>query len=200
MAKIAVSMGGRAAEQVVLNTMTNGASQDIQDATGIARNMVAMFGMSDEFGMMALASRRNMYLDGGYGMDCAQDTAALMDKAVKEILDSCYKTAVEILKSSREDMDKVVEYLLEKETITGGEMVAIIEGRDPATAEDSYFSARSGHDGDRPEGIEAPAKKVHMISQKIEMPATAEEENPAENSGDTAVDTGDLPSEENKEE
>ena len=73
MAKIAVSMGGRAAEQVVLNTMTNGASQDIQEATNIARNMVAMFGMSEEFGMMALGSPRNQYLDGGYGLDCAQE-------------------------------------------------------------------------------------------------------------------------------
>ena len=101
MAKITVSMGGRAAEEVVMHTMTNGASQDIQDATGVARNMVAMFGMSEEFGMMALASRRNQYLDGGYGMDCAQDTAALMDKAVKDILDKCYKEAVEILKANR---------------------------------------------------------------------------------------------------
>ncbi len=83
MAKITVSMGGRAAEEVVMNTMTNGASQDIQDATNVARNMVAMFGMSDEFGMMALASRRNQYLDGGYGMDCAQDTAARMDRGGK---------------------------------------------------------------------------------------------------------------------
>jgi cell division protease FtsH len=74
MAKITVSMGGRAAEEVVLHTMTNGASQDIQDATQIARNMVAMYGMSDQFGMMALASRRNQYLDGGYGMDCADRT------------------------------------------------------------------------------------------------------------------------------
>ena len=72
MARITVSMGGRAAEEVVLHTMTNGASQDIQDATAVARNMVAMFGMSEEFGMMALASRRSQYLDGGYGMDCAQ--------------------------------------------------------------------------------------------------------------------------------
>ena len=120
-------MGGRVAEELVLHTMTNGAAQDIQDATGIARNMVAMFGMSDEFGMMALASRRNQYLDGGYGMDCAQDTAARMDQAVKDILDQCYQQAVEVIKASREDMDKVVAYLLEKETITGGEMVAIIE-------------------------------------------------------------------------
>ena len=83
MAKITVSMGGRAAEEVVMNTMTNGASQDIQEATSIARNMVAMFGMSDEFGMMALGSVRNQYLDGGYGLDCAQETAAVMDKEVK---------------------------------------------------------------------------------------------------------------------
>ena len=142
MAKIMVSMGGRAAEEVVMNTMTNGASQDIQDATNVARNMVAMFGMSDEFGMMALASRRNQYLDGGYGMDCAQDTAARMDQAVKDILDQCYQQAVEVIKASREDMDKVVAYLLEKETITGAEMVAIIEGRDPELVENPYHEPR----------------------------------------------------------
>ena len=93
LARIAVSMGGRAAEEVVLNTMTNGAAQDIQDATSIARNMVAMYGMSDRFGMMALASKRSQYLDGGYGMDCAQDTAAEMDEAVRVILDQCYDQA-----------------------------------------------------------------------------------------------------------
>ncbi|MEY8386058.1 ATP-dependent zinc metalloprotease FtsH [Oscillospiraceae bacterium 38-13] len=163
MAKITVSMGGRAAEEVVMDTMTNGASQDIQDATNVARNMVAMFGMSEEFGMMALASRRNQYLDGGYGMDCAQDTAARMDKAVKILLDEAYKTAVEVIRENREDMDKVVAYLLEKETITGGEMVAIIEGRDPALAENPYASTR-------PPEIEGPAKKVHMISEKILAP------------------------------
>ncbi|HIT57785.1 MAG TPA: cell division protein FtsH, partial [Candidatus Galloscillospira stercoripullorum] len=139
LAKIMVSMGGRAAEEVVLNTMTNGAAQDIQDATSVARSMVVLYGMSDQFGMMALASRRNQYLDGGYGMDCAQDTAARMDQAVKEILDQCYKAAVAVIRENREDMDKVVAYLLEKETITGAEMVAILEGRDPATAED-YLS------------------------------------------------------------
>ena len=129
MAQITVSMGGRAAEEVVMHTMTNGASQDIQEATNIARNMVAMFGMSDEFGMMALGSVRNQYLDGGYGLDCAQDTAAVMDKAVKALLDQCYKDAVALIQDNLEDMHKVVAYLLEKETITGAEMVAIIEGR-----------------------------------------------------------------------
>ena len=193
MAKIAVSMGGRAAEEVVMNTMTNGAAQDIQDATNIARNMVAMFGMSDEFGMMALASRRNQYLDGGYGMDCAQDTAARMDRAVKEILDQCYKDAVEILKDNRDDMDKVVAYLLEKETITGAEMVAIIEGRDPELVEEAYASTRT-----RSEGIEAPAKKVHMISQKIEARAeTPTEDVPAEETPEEPQE--EKPSEESEE-
>ena len=173
MAKIAVSMGGRAAEEVVMNTMTNGAAQDIQDATNVARNMVAMFGMSDEFGMMALASRRNQYLDGGYGMDCAQDTAARMDMAVKELLDKCYAEAVEILKANREDMDKVVAYLMEKETITGGEMVAIIEGRDPSLVENPYASTQSTA---RSKDIEPPARNIHIVSEPPVAPVLPEDE------------------------
>ena len=164
LAKIMVSMGGRAAEEVVLHTMTNGASQDIQEATNIARNMVAMYGMSDAFGMMALGSVRNQYLDGGYGLDCAQDTAAAMDREVQAILTQCYQQAVEVLKENLDDMHKVVAYLLEKETITGGEMVAIIEGRDPALVEDAYASTNSkpaspALDGD----VERPAKKITLF-------------------------------------
>ena len=170
MAKITVSMGGRAAEEVVMDTMTNGASQDIQEATNIARNMVAMYGMSEEFGMMALGSVRNQYLDGGYGLDCAQDTAAVMDKAVKAVLDVCYKDAVEVIRANREDMDKVVAYLLEKETITGGEMVAILEGRDPALVEGAYTSTRAKPQlsGD----IEPPARHVHIVDEPIPLPPT----------------------------
>ena len=164
LAKIMVSMGGRAAEEVVLHTMTNGASQDIQEATNIARNMVAMYGMSDAFGMMALGSVRSQYLDGGYGLDCAQDTAAAMDREVQAILTGCYQQAVEVLKENLDDMHKVVAYLLEKETITGGEMVAIIEGRDPALVEDAYAStnakpASPSLDGD----VERPAKKITLF-------------------------------------
>ena len=174
MARIAVSMGGRATEEVVLNTMTNGASQDIQEATSIARNMVAMFGMSDQFGMMALASKRNQYLDGGYGMDCAQDTAAAMDRAVKELLDECYCQAVTIIRENRADMDRVVAYLLEKETITGAEMVAILEGRDPSTAEgEAYASSLRGD-------MEPPARSIHMVSEPVLPPTpTAEGEDEA---------------------
>ena len=175
MAKITVSMGGRAAEEVVLHTMTNGASQDIQEATNIARNMVAMYGMSDEFGMMALGSVRSQYLDGGYGLDCAQDTAAVMDKQVKLILEQCYKDAVELLKENMDDMHKVVAYLLEKETITGGEMVAIIQGRDPALVEDAYASTHS-RQRPLPGDIEPPARNIHMVSESIPAPAPQEDQ------------------------
>ena len=167
LAQVTVSMGGRVAEELVLHTMTNGAAQDIQDATGIARNMVAMFGMSDEFGMMALASRRSQYLDGGYGIDCAQDTAAAMDRAVRDLIDACYKKAVEILSHSREDMDKVVEYLLEKETITGAEMIAILEGRDPAQA-DNYAAMLEREEARR-------AAKEVKTPDVIPMPGATED-------------------------
>ena len=189
MAKIAVSMGGRAAEEVVMDTMTNGASQDIQEATNIARNMVAMYGMSEEFGMMALGSVRNQYLDGGYGLDCAQDTAAVMDKAVKAVIDVCYKEAVEVIRANREDMDKVVAYLLEKETITGGEMVAILEGRDPALVEGAYTSTRTKQ---LPGDIEPPARHVHMTDEPIPMPSP-------EGDGEKGPDEGPEKPEEPKE-
>ena len=172
LAQIAVSMGGRVAEELVMHTMTNGAAQDIQDATSIARNMVAMFGMSDQFGMMALASRRNQYLDGGYGLDCADDTAATMDRAVRDIIDVCYKKATEILSESREDMDKVVAYLLEKETITGAEMVAILEGRDPALA-DQYAEEEKAISATP----EKPADPIPLSGDQDE-PAAVREETP----------------------
>ena len=176
LARIAVSMGGRAAEEVVMNTMTNGAAQDIQDATSVARNMVAMYGMSDRFGMMALASKRSQYLDGGYGMDCAQDTAAALDEAVRAILDQCYAAAVQIIRDSRQEMDAVVAYLLEKETITGAEMVAIIEGRDPAAA-------------DSPLRAEATAAPAAPAEDKTEDPPA--EDKPAEEP--PATDTPQAP-------
>ena len=165
LARIAVSMGGRAAEEVVMNTMTNGAAQDIQDATSVARNMVAMYGMSDRFGMMALASKRSQYLDGGYGMDCAQDTAAALDEAVRAILDQCYAAVVQIIRDSRQEMDAVVAYLLEKETITGAEMVAIIEGRDPAAADSPL----------RAESTATPAAPAEPVEEKPVEDKPAEE-------------------------
>ena len=175
LAKICVSMGGRAAEEVVLNTMTNGAAQDIQDATGVARSMVALYGMSDQFGMMALASRRNQYLEGGYGMDCADNTAANVDAAVAEILAQCYQKAVEVIRENREDMDKVVAYLLEKETITGAEMLAILEGRDPALA-DQYADPEEKEQARQ----SAPDQPIPLSGGQEEPVQPQPEEPPAE--------------------
>ena len=177
LARIAVSMGGRAAEEVVMNTMTNGAAQDIQDATSVARNMVAMYGMSDRFGMMALASKRSQYLDGGYGMDCAQDTAAALDEAVRAILDQCYAAAVQIIRDSRQEMDAVVAYLLEKETITGAEMVAIIEGRDPAAADSPLRAESTATAEDKtedPPAEDKPAEEPPATDTPQDPPVTLE--------------------------
>ena len=153
--------------------------------------------MSDEIGMVALGSVRNQYLDGGYGLDCAQDTAAIMDREVKGILDKCYAAAVQVIRDNREDMDKVVTYLLEKETITGGEMVAILEGRDPSTVEEAYASTRKSEEGFRPSQpsvIEAPAKHISMTSEKIEMPpADAGEESAPENTPSDKPETPEEP-------
>ena len=169
MAEITISMGGRAAEEVVMGVQTNGASQDIQQATHVARSMVAMYGMSDRIGMMALASKQSQYLDNGYGMDCAQETAAIMDEEVRKLLADCYDRAVQILRDNREDMDKVVEYLLEKETITGGEMMAILEGRDPATADSELPEpAQQSSSPAVPQGDEPPAKKIYVFNSQEE--------------------------------
>ncbi|MFI3249443.1 MAG: ATP-dependent zinc metalloprotease FtsH [Eubacteriales bacterium] len=188
LAKIAVSMGGRAAEELVLDVQSNGAAQDIQDATGTARNMVALYGMSEEFGMMALASVRNQYLDGGYGIDCADTTSAQIDRAVMAILKVSFQAAKDILAENREDMDNVVAYLLEKETITGGEMLAILEGRDPTLVEGAYASS-AGTSLLKEEGEEATGEKVTEISvvpdvvyHPIEEEASTEEKPPEESS------------------
>ncbi|MBO5034813.1 MAG: ATP-dependent zinc metalloprotease FtsH [Oscillospiraceae bacterium] len=195
LAQITTSMGGRAAEQVVFDEETNGAAQDIQDATNLARNMVALYGMSEKFGMMALASRRSQYLDGGYGIDCAQDTAADIDEAVRVIISNAYDEAVKILTENREDMDKVAAYLIAKETITGAEMVAILEGRDPETAEaEAYGSSVSQERKPLYGDVEPPAKAVHMVSEPVEAPKQSEEP-PAEEPApepDTAA-SGDQP-------
>ena len=96
-----------------------------------------------------------------------------MDRAVRDLIDSCYNKATGSLSASREDMDKVVAYLLEKETITGAEMVAIIEGRDPALVEDPYASTQSGPQGG---DIEPPARSIHITSQPVVPPPGPSEE------------------------
>ena len=119
-------VGGRAAEQVVFGIQTTGASNDIQRATALARNMVTQYGMSEKFGLMSTASVQNQYLDGQAYMDCSQETAAEVDKEVMRILDSAYTDAKRILTENRQLLDEISEFLLVKETITGDELMAYV--------------------------------------------------------------------------
>ncbi len=130
-------LGGRAAEDVVFSTMTTGAANDIQRATAMARNMVALYGMSEELGLMAAASVRNEYLDGQASMDCSQETAAKIDDTVRRILDSCYADAKQVLTQNRSLLNEVAEYLLVKETITGDELMAYVNAPKAQEAEAS---------------------------------------------------------------
>ena len=119
LAKITTFMGGRAAEQLVFESPTSGASNDIENATSIARNMVTRFGMSDKFGMMGLATVENQYLEGRASMTCGERTAAEVDQEVLRIVTECYDKATGLLEENREILDKISDYLYEHETITG---------------------------------------------------------------------------------
>ena len=119
-------LGGRAAEQVVFGVQTNGASNDIQQATSLARHMVSLYGMSDELGLMATASIHSQYLDGQAHMDCSQETASKVDMAVQKLLNQCYEDAKRTLVENRSLLNEISEYLLAKETITGDELMAYV--------------------------------------------------------------------------
>ena len=120
-------LGGRAAEQLVFGTITTGAGNDIQRATAMARNMVALYGMSEELGLMAPATVANQYLDNQSYLDCSQETSALIDNTVRKILDRCYEDAKQVLAENRSLLDDISEYLLVKETITGEDLNKMIE-------------------------------------------------------------------------
>ena len=133
-AELRILLGGRAAEKVAFNTMTTGASNDIERATDLARKMITMYGMSDKFGVMGLATIQNQYLDGQMGLTCAQDTAAEVDDEIHAVLMHCFGEAVQILEDNRTLLDEIAGYLLIKETITGAEMMSFIHN-EPIAAE-----------------------------------------------------------------
>ena len=135
-------LGGRAAEQVVFGVQTTGAANDIQKATSLARNMVALYGMSDELGLMAPATIANQYLEGQSYLDCSQETSAKVDAAVQNLLNRCYQDARQVLLDNRALLDEISEYLLAKETITGEELDAFVKAdRERRAAEASAEEA-----------------------------------------------------------
>ncbi len=125
--RITTLTGGRAAEELVFNSFTSGASNDIEQATKLARAMVTRLGMSAHFDMMALETVTNQYLGGDANLMCSGETAAKVDDEVLEIIRSCHARAAEILKENRELLDRLARYLLEKETITGEEFKSMLE-------------------------------------------------------------------------
>ena len=197
LADLRTLLGGRAAEWAVFHTMTTGASNDIERATDLARKMVTMYGMSDRFGVMGLATIQNQYLDGSAGMNCAEATAAQVDEEVRKLIDDAYHDAVKMLEDDREMLDKIAAYLLEKETITGQEMMAILEGRDPALV-DNYGATPEEPRKRRLDGdVEPPARSVHMISEPpvnpfVQPSEDAQDENQAPDAEEDAPAGGNV--------
>ena len=135
MNQIMVMLGGRAAEEEVFNLVSTGASNDIERATQTARNMVTIYGMTDNFDMMALESVQNRYLDGRAVRNCSEETSTLVDKEVLSIIRECHQKAREILRENRDLLDKISEYLLEKETIFGDEFFKFVYEKYPELKE-----------------------------------------------------------------
>ena len=133
LARIATLTGGRSAEELIFNTCTSGASNDIEKATQLARAMVTRYGMSENFDMMALETVNNQYLGGDTSLACSSETAARVDEEVKELIKKAHLNAVKILSDNIEKLHELAHYLLDKETITGEEFMEILNKEQPVT-------------------------------------------------------------------
>ena len=182
--------GGRAAEQIVFDSVTTGASNDIEKATKIARAMVTQYGMSDKFGLMGLESVENQYLSGNTVMNCADATAASVDEEVMRILKESYEEALRLLRENREVMDKLAEFLIEKETITGKEFMQIFrqlkgipepeEPQDSATKLMKETEKAMHHESDAGNAAVNTANTTSVDEAKDSEAAKAEEAKKAE--------------------
>ncbi len=135
-ARLVVSLGGRAAEEIVFDTVTTGAANDIEQATAIARAMITQYGMSEKFGLMGLASQQNQYLDGRVMLNCGDQTATEIDHEVMALLKKSYDEALSLLSAHRKTLDEIAEYLIKKETITGKEFMEIFRRCEGITVEE----------------------------------------------------------------
>ena len=171
LARLVVCMGGRAAEEVVFNSITTGASNDIQQATNLARAMVTQYGMSDKFGLMGLESRESMYLDNGSVLNCSDETASHVDEEVMRILKEAYDEAKQLLTENRECLDKIAEFLIEKETITGKEFMKIYRAEkgipEPEEKEESKLQQET--EKQEAEQNEAKEKEAEPLQQEPEI-------------------------------
>ena len=179
-------LGGRAAEEIVFDTVTTGAANDIEQATSIARNMITRFGMSKKFGLMGLATVESQYLDGRASLTCSDVTAADIDTEVMKMLRDSYKQAKKMLKENREIMDKLAAYLIEKETITGKEFMKIYrkekgipdpEENEKVTESEKTAETESKPVTDEPKPVtEVPEEKTTVTEDRQEAEVSQEKE------------------------
>ena len=203
-------LGGRAAEEIVFDTVTTGASNDIERATSIARSMVTQYGMSKKFGLMGLETVESRYLDGRAALNCSDVTAAGIDEEVMKILKDCYKEAKKLLKENRALMDKLAAHLIEKETITGKEFMEIFRKEkglpEPETkeeekkAETSEKAAAADEKRNAASDETAGEKEEPVVSVDPPEPAKTTEETAAEEQHTSETEADDKPIEEKTEE
>ena len=190
LAKITTYMAGRAAEVLVFNSVTSGAANDIENATKIARAMVTMYGMSDKFGMMCLATVQNQYLEGGAGLICGENTASQIDDEVLSIINSSYAEAMKLLDENREILDSISDYLYEKETITGKEFMKMFRDMKGLPDPDEE---KDGEESKEQEAAQNDAQKdTTSAADSLLRNATDQPADTNESSGYTAPDDNTL--------
>ena len=188
---IVTFLGGRAAEDVVFNSVTTGASNDIERATAILRSMITQYGMSDKFGMVGLESIENRYLDGRAVLNCADETAARIDKEVARRMKEYYDRAVNIIKENRDALEKIAEYLIEKETITGKEFIKMyreIKGLpEPENEKADKAEANKTDDNKADVAVTEEIKTENAVTENPVKDESTDKvvENTTENAGDT---------------
>ena len=155
---------------LVFHSATSGAANDIENATKIARAMVTMYGMSDKFGMMCLATVENQYLDGKAGLICGEDTAGQIDKEVLSIINNCYDEAMRMLSENRDVLDHISDYLYEKETITGKEFMKIFREMKglPQEDEEKKEASLMPEDEEKPQETSDTADSADNCSKEEE--------------------------------
>lgn len=190
LAKITTYMAGRAAEVLVFNSVTSGAANDIENATKIARAMVTMYGMSDKFGMMCLATVQNQYLEGGAGLICGENTASQIDDEVLSIINSSYAEAMKLLDENREILDSISDYLYQKETITGKEFMKMFRDMKGLPDPDEE---KDGENNEEQEAAQNDAQKdTTSAADPLLRNATDQPADTNESSGYTAPDDNTL--------
>ncbi len=181
MTRVYTLLGGRAAEELVFNSVTTGASNDIERATKLVRNMITLYGMSDRFGLMGLETVENQYLDGRTVLNCSDRTAAEVDDEVKVVLKDAYGKVKEMLAQNREVLDKVADFLIEKETITGKEFMEIfneVKGIKPESDESTPNGIEEAVAQEQPENsAKQPVEAQDVIADETAQAQTTQPDN-----------------------